>query len=430
MDDSLTLTEYGLLKQRALEEIFAGMIFTSPAHAVAEASFLEPAQIASNPVRALWTEVLAVAKTKEVAIEDVYRIGLEQGILDDLLNWSSGPYNSFMVREFAIEIQRRAFINGTLDPFLQKVVEARQKNDVDAVFEACEQLTAKRPASDNALIDTKDISALFACEAADPSTIVLSTGIGAVDRAIGGCVVGQMMLIGAPPSRGKSSFVNQLAMQVARDGHQVLFFSTQMQSSELWAKTVCGRVGVNYRDMIARRLTPEIVNQLIDVSGQIANEVYGRLWIDDTPAIDIATVTRRIQEIKPRLVIFDMVRDIQIPGLRTDNLPEAIGEKFQRTRDLARRFKFAAIGTVHLGRHVQARSDKRPQMEDISDTSQAEKVADAILFLHTPPSADTSPTRKVIDVDLWVEKYRMVGREIQIKLRYNLVHQLFAGREE
>jgi replicative DNA helicase len=208
----------------------------------------------------------------------------------------------------------------------------------------------------------------------------LATGFSKFDSFTGGLEPGQLVIVAARPSVGKSVFACNVADHIAGAGKSVLFHTLEMSSKEIGMRILSARSGVSMHQM--RSGTRE--NNHWDAMTKAKKEILkSKLFIDDRPAIAVNQIRAKAKRIRRQhgldLVVIDYL------GLMTgkgDNRTQEIGSISRGLKNLAKELNVPIIALAQLNRGVEARQDKRPIMSDLRDSGEVEQDADIVLMLH------------------------------------------------
>jgi replicative DNA helicase len=232
---------------------------------------------------------------------------------------------------------------------------------------------------------------------------------------VSGLHSGDLYIIAARPGMGKTSFVLNLAVNVARPkqlevtgenepymeapveepGYGVLFCSLEMPREQLAARMLSSEARVDMQKIRSGRMQREDWNMLTDAAARM-----GRLplWLDDTPALtllDLRAKIRRLQaEIsrggdngmpakKLGLVVIDYLQLMQ--GRRdAGSREQEISELSRGLKAMAKEMSVPVIALSQLNRAVETRAtkDKRPQLSDLRESGAIEQDADTIIFIY------------------------------------------------
>lgn len=254
----------------------------------------------------------------------------------------------------------------------------------------------------------------------------ISTGFDALNKIHGAFMPGTLSVLAARPAMGKTAFAMSLAVNAARRGHSVLFFSIEMSYSELCARLLSSEAMIpnNYVLKNAINLTAAEINKI----GIAADKLSPlKININDGGNMTISKLRSGIQRTRPELVVIDYLQ-ILTPSSQTQ---AADTNKFfeEATRDLkiiSKEFNCAIILLSQLNRGVEARTDKRPLLSDLRSSGGIEQNADSVLFIHRPYYYNKEA--EIDMAEIIIGKNRNGGVGI-CELRFMDVFTKFADRE-
>jgi replicative DNA helicase len=198
----------------------------------------------------------------------------------------------------------------------------------------------------------------------DTERVSINTGLRDLDNLTGGFGNGNLIIIGARPSMGKTSLAMQVAESVSRE-HPAAVFSLEMTRCE-----VAGRM-LKYH------------SYQMDRSSAISHLHGLNMQIDDTPAVSVGHIRSRCRRIKRQhglsLIVVDYLQLMRGDG---DNRNQEIGSISRGLKSIAKEFDVPVIALSQLSRKVEERSDKRPIMSDLRESGEIEQDADLILFVY------------------------------------------------
>src|SRR5450755_1643538 len=224
--------------------------------------------------------------------------------------------------------------------------------------------------------------------AREPKAIGLQTGIAEVDRALGGMRPGELIILAARPSQGKSVLAQQIATHAALQGNGTILFSLEMSDDELADRHLAAHARVPYGKIRAAHLTDPDLER-------IASEATG--WLRDTPPLvacdrapltiaDVRSETLRWRRRLPggvKLIIIDYLQ--LISSRREDrfvNRYEQVSEISRSLKMLAKELAIPVLAVAQLSRETERRPDKRPQLADLRDSGALEQDANTVLLLY------------------------------------------------
>lgn len=290
-------------------------------------------------------------------------------------------------------------------------------DDLDAVVEEAEkrlfEVTNKRVASNfqeiNGLLKTslKQLEEMF--ENQERITGVRS-GFTELDELLSGMHAGDLIILAARPSVGKTAFALNMAVNAAITGASVAVFSLEMSSEQLIQRVLCSEARINLQDVRHGYLKTADWNSVYGAVGRLAELDF---WVDDTPAISILEVrakARRQLRDKPKgLIIVDYLQLMQPQNRRTENRQVEIAEISRGLKILAKELGVPVVALSQLSREVEKRAGKRPQLSDLRESGAIEQDADVVMFLdrNTDPRPDEEEGRPARGTaELIVAKHR------------------------
>lgn len=203
----------------------------------------------------------------------------------------------------------------------------------------------------------------------------ITTGWSALDQLLGGGLeAGNLVLIGARPSMGKSAFALQMAQHMARTHGPVLFQSCEMSEVEVTRREVAQVAQAN-----SRALQPEHVSQAISRACPLA------LYTDNNGVDDLAAMTATFHAQHPDMaaVFVDYLGLLQCGGAE-QNAESELSYISRSLKRLAERHGIPVVAVHQLNRGVEARVDKRPQLSDLRGSGAIEQDANIVMFLFRP----------------------------------------------
>ncbi|AVS73550.1 replicative DNA helicase [Paracidovorax cattleyae] len=212
------------------------------------------------------------------------------------------------------------------------------------------------------------------------------TGFADLDRMTSGLQAGDMIVLAARPSMGKTSFAVNIAEHVAlNEGLPVAIFSMEMGAAQL-AVRIVGSIGrVNQGNLRTGKLTDEEWPRLTEAIERLRTV---SLHIDETPGLtpgELRANARRLarQCGKLGLIVVDYLQLMSGSGSASaDNRATELGEISRGLKMLAKELQCPVIALSQLNRSVEQRTDKRPMMSDLRESGAIEQDADIIMFIY------------------------------------------------
>ncbi len=212
----------------------------------------------------------------------------------------------------------------------------------------------------------------------------ISTGFLAVDNYIT-FNPGDLLLFGGRPGFGKSILAFQMLYKVAHDFKMpVGAFSLEMPSKKVVERLACGIAEVDSEKINAGKLTPYEFERMMEAYSEISKCTYR---IDDTSGLIISDLRARVKQMVNKfgvkVVLVDYVQMLRIPPGSQMNRDQEIGVIARGLKNIARENSICIFGICSLNRGVETRGgDKRPQLQDIRDSSSLESEADCVMFIY------------------------------------------------
>jgi replicative DNA helicase len=222
---------------------------------------------------------------------------------------------------------------------------------------------------------------------ANPSAITgVPTGFHDLDEKTAGFQSGDLVIIAARPSMGKTAFTLNIAQHAAiRAQRTVAVFSLEMSKESLVQRILCAEGRVDASRMRTGRLRDEEYHRLATAAGFLNT---APIYIDDTPAISVLEMrakARRLKADRPdlSLIIVDYLQ-LMRGGGRTENRQQEVSEISRGLKALAKELDIPVVALSQLSRAVEQRPDKKPMMSDLRESGALEQDADVIMFLYRP----------------------------------------------
>ena len=214
----------------------------------------------------------------------------------------------------------------------------------------------------------------------------LKTGFRDLDKKTAGFQQGDLIIIGARPAMGKTTFAQNLAYNIASINKRgVLFFSMEMAANEIVDRMISDVSGVDNWKMRTGNLTDEEFSRINDALGEM-DELP--IYIDDTSSMTIMDVRNKARRAAHDhdigIVIVDYLTLIQGLSRYAGNRVQEVTEISRGLKILARELKIPVIALAQLSRNVTGRDDPRPVLSDLRESGSIEQDADLVMFLHRP----------------------------------------------
>lgn len=214
----------------------------------------------------------------------------------------------------------------------------------------------------------------------------LKTGFRDLDKKTAGLQKGDLIIVGARPAMGKTTFAQNLAYNIASMNKKgVLFFSMEMAANEIVDRMISDVSGVDNWKMRTGNLTDEEFSKIGEALGEM-DEIP--IYIDDTSSMNIMELRnkarRAMHDHNIGVVIVDYLQLIQGSDRYAGNRVQEVTEISRGLKILARELEIPVVALAQLSRNVTGRDNPRPVLSDLRESGSIEQDADLVMFLHRP----------------------------------------------
>jgi replicative DNA helicase len=208
-----------------------------------------------------------------------------------------------------------------------------------------------------------------------------------LDKMTSGFQAGDLVILAARPSMGKTALAINIAEHVAlNEGLPVAVFSMEMGASQL-AVRIVGSIGrIDQTHLRTGALTDEEWPRLTEAIEQLRRV---SLHIDETPGLTVSELRANARRLarqcggKLGLIVVDYLQLMSVSsGMAEENRATAVGEISRGLKMLAKELQCPVIALSQLSRGVESRTDKRPMMSDLRESGAIEQDADIIMFIY------------------------------------------------
>lgn len=249
----------------------------------------------------------------------------------------------------------------------------------------------------------------------------VGTGFRELDSCLGGLQKSDLVIVGARPSVGKTTFVMDIARHAAiKEGIVVGVFSLEMSRDQVIDRLIAAESNVALWRLRNGKIQDDTEFQMIQAGLDVLSRAP--IFIDDTAGptmLQIKSMARRLQmEHGLGLLVVDYLQLIQ-PRTQSDNMVQQITEISRALKGLARELNIPVVALSQLSREVDKREVKIPRLSDLRESGSIEQDADVVMFLYRKdrdklnPSPEEQNTAEVI-----VAKHRN-GALINTKVKFD-----------
>ena len=232
-----------------------------------------------------------------------------------------------------------------------------------------------------------------------------------LDALTGGFQPGNLIILAARPSMGKSALVANFAENAALAGYPVALFSLEMSETELAQRFVASQAKVKGEDLRHGKVTDNQWPKILDASRRLGG---APLYVDDssdTGVLEVRAKSRRLHHQLEHLgglkmIIIDYLQLMRHEG-RVESRVEQVGQISRGLKGLARELKVPVIALSQLSRNVEQRAgDKKPILSDLRESGAIEQDADLVMFIYREEYYLKEESERPGEADIIIAKHR------------------------
>ncbi|NLK94959.1 MAG: replicative DNA helicase [Clostridiales bacterium] len=210
----------------------------------------------------------------------------------------------------------------------------------------------------------------------------ISSGIKDLDAKTSGFQKGDMVLIAARPSMGKTTFALNIAEHAAlREGKSVVIFSLEMSKEQLAYKLLCSEANVDLLKLRTGTLEDKDWENIARATGPLSK---AKIYIDDTAGVSVMEMRSKCRKLKMEygidMILIDYLQ--LMSGSSSENRQQEVSEISRSIKALAKEMECPVIALSQLSRAPEQRADHRPMLSDLRESGSIEQDADVVMFLY------------------------------------------------
>lgn len=211
----------------------------------------------------------------------------------------------------------------------------------------------------------------------------VDTGFRDIDDVLGGLQRSDMIVLGARPSMGKSSFALNVARNTAVEQHaKVALFSLEMSKEQLVHRFLASEAGIDSKRIRLGLHSEKEEKRIIDATGVLSEAL---IFIDDSPFPSTGEIRHKAKRLQNEhgidLIIVDYLQLVRSNG-RFQNLVQEMSEISRSMKAIARDLNVPVLAVSQLSRAVEMRTPKIPQLADLRESGGIEQDADVVMFIY------------------------------------------------
>src|SRR6476660_10204 len=210
----------------------------------------------------------------------------------------------------------------------------------------------------------------------------IETGFFELDDMMNGLQNGEMVIVAARPSMGKTAFAMNVMEHIAADSRlPCAVFSLEMSKQQLAQRMLCSRGQIDAHKLRKGMLQAHEYAHLANVVGELAK---APIWVDDSPGLTPLEMRAKCRRLKLqhdiKCVMLDYMQLMDNPG--PESRQQQISEISRGIKAVARELSIPVIALSQLNRASEGRDGHRPRMSDLRESGSIEQDADVIMLLH------------------------------------------------
>jgi len=296
--------------------------------------------------------------------------------------------------EFTVDMVKKRALKRKLIEAAQAIVQdsMSSQTDVDILLEEAEQrmtdLIQERP-NESAVDIERIVQEVFADVRArikSGNTILgINSGFNELDEMTSGFHNGNLIILAARPSMGKTALALNIAANASLKGDKaVVVFSLEMSRQELGYRLISSESGVDGKRLRKGMMTAPETERLLEAVKRLSK---ARITVDDTPAITISDFRNRARRLKKEdrcdLILIDYLQLVRGSSRRSsDSREQEIAEISRTFKAIAKELEVPVLALSQLNRALEGRADKRPLLSDLRESGAIEQDADVIMFIY------------------------------------------------
>lgn len=317
----------------------------------------------------------------------------KKGILEEcggityLSNLETGAVNYSSIENYARIVKEKSDRRALVKTGSKLMEDAFEKEDVKEAIEDAEKCIFNVSASKNITgperIDTILEKAFVKLEKRCKNgggLVGISTGFKGIDDITGGLKPGELVIVAARPSMGKTAFALNIAQSASRTS-SVIIFSLEMETESLLNRMISSSCMIKMNDIQSGTLTDDQFVRIMKRTSELGKR---NLYIDDksTMLSDIKALCRK-QKLQKGLdvIVIDYLQLIRTT-MKVNQREQEVSYISKELKSLAKELNITVIALSQLSRAPEARNDHRPMLSDLRESGSIEQDADIIHFIY------------------------------------------------
>lgn len=346
---------------------------------------------------------LMIALTGGGRLDALGGVSYLAGLLENVMPWQ--------IEDYGREIERCAVLRALVGAGT-KITQLGYSHDLaadEAIGSAHQQLAKITVRSGTTGLITFDTLADRQYEWLNAGVVPgICTGFRDLDDITGGLHNGDLILVAARPSMGKTALLLNLADRIARGGeYDCLIFSLEMGRDQLMQRAAAMEARLDLMRLRMMRLNPDDADRYMSALGTLAALPIS---VDDTSNASVAMMRasasrHQAERGRPLILFVDYIGLVAAPGFKPDQRVAAVSSISRDLKILARELDCPVVALSQLSRALEARQSKIPMLSDLRESGALEQDADVVLFIYRDEVYDGETDKKGI-AELHIAKHR------------------------
>lgn len=270
---------------------------------------------------------------------------------------------------------------------------------------------------------------LIMLQKADGRISGVKTGYYDLDKLTSGLQKGDLIILAARPSVGKTAFALNLAYNISLNSDEaVAVFSLEMPAEQLIQRIICAAGSLNAESLRSGSILRESNERYYAAAEKVGK---CNLYIDDTPGIRVGEIAAKCRRLKRdhglKLIVIDYLQLISGPANSRESRQQEVSDISRQLKMIARELECPVLALSQLSRSVEKRDNKRPVLSDLRESGAIEQDADIVSFIHREDYQDPKKEAETQGAtDIIIAKHRN-GALADIRLVFQKQYSKFAN---
>ncbi len=257
----------------------------------------------------------------------------------------------------------------------------------------------------------------------------VKTGYYDLDRLTSGFQKGDLIILAARPSVGKTAFALNVAYNVAyKSDEAIAVFSLEMPAEQLIQRIICSAGSLQAETLRSGSILKDNNERYYAAAEKVSR---CNLYIDDTPGIRVGEIAAKCRRLKRdhglKMIIIDYLQLISGPANSRESRQQEVSDISRQLKMIARELEVPVIALSQLSRSVEKRDNKRPVLSDLRESGAIEQDADIVSFLHREDYQNPEKEAETQGaIDVIIAKHRN-GALADIRLVFQKQYSKFAN---